>query len=103
MTSTKTHREISDAVKVIADWRSMMIVHAIFEHGPIRYKDLDIMLGLSPSIMSDRLSQLANAGLIARHKSPGIKEVVYEALPVASSMVEAYHILERVNDSLKSR
>ena len=101
MTKIKKHGEINAAAKMIADWRSMMIVHAIYEHGPIRYKDLDALLGLSPTILSGKLSQLTEASIIRRQKIDGQKEVSYEALPVAANMVKAYHLLESVNEKIK--
>lgn len=101
MTKIKKHGEINAAAKMIADWRSMMIVHAIYEHGPIRYKDLDALLGLSPTILSGKLSQLTEASIIRRQKIDGQKEVSYEALPVAADMVKAYHLLESVNGKIK--
>lgn len=101
MTKIKKHGEINAAAKMIADWRSMMIVHAIYEHGPIRYKDLDDMLRLSPTILSGKLSQLTEIGIIRRKKADGLKEVSYEALPITLDMVTAYHLLESVNGKIK--
>lgn len=101
MTKIKKRGEINAAAKMIADWRSMMIVHAIYEHGPIRYKHLSTMLGLSPTILSGKLSQLTETGIIRRQKIDGQKEVLYEALPVAADMVKAYHLLESVNGKIK--
>jgi DNA-binding HxlR family transcriptional regulator len=103
MSDIKKHGEINAAAKMIADWRSMMIVHAIYEHGPVRYKDLDSMLALSPTILSGKLSQLTEAGIISRVRADGAKEVIYKTLPVAAHMVEAYHLLETVNDKLKDK
>lgn len=102
MTSVLKHGEIDAAAKMIADWRSMMIVHAIYEHGPSRYKDIESMLELSPTVLSGKLMQLVDAGIIHRHQIAGAKEVTYEALPVAKHMVEAYHILEKVSGEIRS-
>lgn len=100
MTAIKNHREIDAAAKVIADWRSMMIVHAIFENGPIRYTDLAESLTLSPTVLSSKLTQLTTIGIISRHKQAGVKEVAYAARPLAGNMVKAYHLLEEINDLL---
>ena len=101
MSDIKKHGEINAAAKMIADWRSMMIVHAIYEHGPIRYKSLSDMLALSPTILSGKLTQLAKAGIIYRQKTDGEKEVTYKTLPVAANMVKAYHLLESVNSEIR--
>ena len=103
MSGIKKHREIDAAAKMIADWRSMMIVHAIYEHGPIRYKDLSDMLALSPTVLSGKLSQLTEANIIHRQKTDGEKEVIYRTLPVAANMVKAYHLLESVNSEIKDK
>lgn len=81
----------------------MMIVHAIFEHGPLRYTALESMLSISPTILSGKLARLTDIGLIERHKAHGAKEVTYSALPIAKNIVNAYHLLEDVNDALNRR
>ena len=101
MTRVKAHREIDTTAKIVADWRSMAIVHAIYEHGPVRYKDLINLLEFSPAVLSNKLVKLAEANLIIRKNISGRKEVFYEALPVAESMVQAYHLLETIDKSLK--
>ena len=103
MTQVKQHGEINAAAKLIADWRSMMIVHAIYEHGPLRYKTLSGMLQLSPTILSGKLQQLSDTGIVFRTQEPGAKEVVYQTAPIAKGMVKAYHLLEVVNDDLRGR
>lgn len=101
MTKIKTHREIDAAAKLIADWRSMMIVHVVYEQGPLRYGNIAGQLELSPTILSEKLSQLTKVGLLSRIKNDGSKEVVYETSEYAKDMVDAYHLLEKVNDSLQ--
>ena len=101
MSEIKKHREIDAAVKMIADWRSMTIVHVIYEQGPIRYRDIDQQLELSPAVLSRKLRQLTEAGVIRRLKADGAKEVRYEAEAFAVNMVKAYHLLEEVNDEIK--
>lgn len=101
MSEIKNHREIKAAAKMIADWRSMMIVHIIYEHGPIRYRDIDRQFELSPTVLSGRLAQLVKAGMIKRLQADGAKEVYYKTMPLAKNMVRAYHLLETVNDEIK--
>lgn len=91
------HHEIDGVVRLIADWRSMAIVHAVYEHGLLRYTDLAEMLRFSPTILSKKLSQLSKACIIVRRKEPGVKEVTYSAEPIAGKMVQAYHLLEEVD------
>ncbi|NCU30543.1 hypothetical protein EOL73_02125 [Candidatus Saccharibacteria bacterium] len=101
MSDIKKHQDINMAAKTISDWRSMIIVHAIYEHGPVRYKDLDDMLELSPTILSGKLSQLTDIGVIRRIQAYGAKEVTYKVLPIAENMVKAYHLLESVEPRLR--
>ncbi|NCU37570.1 MarR family transcriptional regulator [Candidatus Saccharibacteria bacterium] len=101
MTKIKKHQDIDVAVKTIADWRCMMVVHALYEHGPIRYKELSTMLEFSPTVLSQKLALLTELGVITRHQTPGIKEVTYHLQPVATHMVQAFHLLESVNEELQ--
>lgn len=78
-----------------------MVVHAIYEKGPVRYSKLSNMLELSPTILSGKLVQLTKAGIISRHNAVGSKEVTYQTQPIAKKMVKAYHLLESINNSLK--
>lgn len=102
MSKIKNHREIDTVAKIIVDWRSMAITHAIFEYGSIRYKELDEMLEFSPTILSQKLSQLTDLGIIRRYQENGAKGVTYSAEPIAKNMVKAYHLLEFVDNSLKN-
>ena len=101
MTKIRKHGEIDGASKLLADWRSMMIVHAVYEHGPLRYRDLDAMLELSPTILSGKLTQLAQLGVITRIQADGAKGVQYETTPLSNEIVKAYHLLESVNEVLQ--
>lgn len=101
MTRIRKQGEIDAAAKLLADWRSMMIVHAIYEHGPLRFRDLDTMLELSPTMMSGKLAQLTKLGVITRTQAKGAKEVIYATTPLSSDIVKAYHLLESVNELLQ--
>ena len=102
MSGVKKHHEINTAARLMADWRSMAITHAIYERGPISYTGIADMLEFSPTILSQKLTQLAALGIILRHKEDGSKSVDYSAAPIAKQIVQAYHILERVNGKLRS-
>lgn len=102
MTQIKPHGEIDAAAKLIADWRSMMIVHVVYEHGPMRYSDIADMLELSPTVLSGKLAQLTELGIITRKQADGAKEVTYRASAISKDMVAAYHHLETVNELLKT-
>lgn len=81
----------------------MAVAHAVYEHAPIRYKDLSDMLDFSPTILSQKLSQLAELGIITRHQNEGSKEVLYKPSTITKKMVKAYHILEEIDDELSKR
>lgn len=103
MSTIRKHHEIDAATRLIADWRSMAITHAIYEHGSLRYSEIASLLDFSPTILSQKLAQLTEHGIIARRQALGAKEVIYSAEPIAKTMVAAYHLLESVNDSLIER
>ncbi len=78
----------------------MAIVHAVYEHDSLRYASLDKLLGFSPTILSQKLAQLTESGIIARYKAEGAKEVLYSPTELAKDVVCAYHILEGVSIKL---
>ena len=77
-----------------------MVVHVVYERGPLRYSDIAESLELSPTVLSGKLAQLTQRGIIVRKQEPGAKEVIYETRTCAKNMVQAYHLLEDVNDCL---
>lgn len=79
------------------------MAHAIYEHSPVRYKDLSSMLDFSPTILSQKLAQLNELGIITRHQNIGSKEVLYKPSPITKKMVKAYHILEEIDDELSKQ
>lgn len=103
MTTIKKHHEISAATKIIVDWRSMAVVHAIFEQGPMRYRELDCSLGFSPTVLSQKLSSLVDLGVVERVQKSGSKEVIYKTKQVAADMTEAYHLLEGIDNQLGNK
>jgi len=100
MTQIHRRNEINDFAKLITDWRSVAIVHAVYEHDSLRYASLDKLLGFSPTVLSQKLAQLTESGIIARHKAEGAKEVLYSPTELAKDVVCAYHILEGVSVKL---
>jgi DNA-binding HxlR family transcriptional regulator len=103
MSKIKRHHEIDSIVRLIADWRSMAVVHAVYERGELRYTDLADMLQFSPTVLSKKLSQLSDAAIIVRSKKQGAKEVVYTVEPIARKIVQAYHLLEGVDSLLATK
>ena len=51
-------------------WSAVVLGH--LSEGPMGFRDLSRALGISPSMLSDRLSELSDAGLIQRtvHEGP---------------------------------
>lgn len=97
MTEIKKRDEINDFVRLVTDWRSMAIVHAVYEHDSLRYAQLDKLLAFSPTILSHKLSELVKSKVVARHKVEGAKEVLYSPTVLAKDIACAYHILEGVS------
>jgi DNA-binding HxlR family transcriptional regulator len=58
-------------------WSAVVLGH--LSHGPMGFRDLARSIGISPSMLSDRLSELTDAGLIERtvHEGPPLA-VYYE-------------------------
>lgn len=103
MTRIKKHQEIDCASRLIADWRSMAIVHAVYEDGVVRYTELAEQLGFSPTVLSQKLTRLTELGILQRTKKSGEKLVQYSPALIAKDIVNAYHILETVNGKLKQQ
>ena len=103
MSRIKKHHEIDFATRLIADWRSMAVAHAVYENSPVRYTDLSNMLDFSPTILSQKLMQLTNIGIIDRIQKDGSKEVLYSSKPITNKMVKAYHILEDIEHELVNK
>ncbi|GGF49962.1 transcriptional regulator [Marmoricola endophyticus] len=59
-------------------WNGMLL--SLLGAGPAGYADLKRGLGISDSVLSDRLSELAHAGLVARSVDPGPPVTVEYAL-----------------------
>ncbi len=97
MTRILKRTEIGEFARLITDWRSMAIVHAVYEHDSLRYAQLEKILEFSPTVLSQKLAKLTKSGIIKRHKVRGAKEVLYLPTVLAKDVVCAYHILEGVS------
>lgn len=100
MSDIKKRSEIDTFARLITDWRSIAIVHAVYEHDSLRYSQIEKLLGLSPTLLSQKLAKLTESGIIVRHKAEGLKEVLYSPTELAKDIVCAYHILEGVSIKL---
>jgi DNA-binding HxlR family transcriptional regulator len=103
MSKVKKHHQIDTVARAIADWRSMTIVHAIYEQGPLRYTQLSESLEFSPTVLSQKLAVLSQLGVVERQQKTGTKEVTYRAMPAARKMVRAYHLLEAAEGELRDQ
>lgn len=100
MSEIKKRSEIDSFARLITDWRSIAIVHAVYEHDSLRYSQIEKLLAFSPTLLSQKLAKLTESGIIVRHKATGAKEVIYAPTPLAKDIVCAYHILEGVSAKL---
>lgn len=100
---TKIHKtqDISPLWKLVADWRSMSIIHAIYEHNSVRYSELQTMLDMSPTTLSKKTKELTQHGIITRKSTPTSKEISYQPTPLCTQLVTIYHSLEEIVASEK--
>lgn len=66
-------------------WNGMLL--SVLGSGPAGYADLKRALGISDSVLSDRLTELAGAGLVARSVDAGPPVTVAYALTDAGRAV----------------
>lgn len=95
---TKIHKtkEVSELWKLVGDWRTMSIIHAVYEHGSVRYSQLQTMLDISPTTLSKKVKELTRHHIITRKNIPHSKEVSYEPTQLAQQLVTVYHSLEKI-------
>jgi DNA-binding HxlR family transcriptional regulator len=71
MRSYGQYCSVAKALDVIGDRWSLLIIRELVEQGPCRYTDLRNGLpGIATNLLSDRLRELEEAGLIRREEAP---------------------------------
>ena len=96
MTKIHKSREITPLWKLVGDWRSMSIIHAVYEHEAVRYSELQSVLDMSPTTLSKKITELVYYGVISRQSTPHLKEVIYKPTQLAKDIVSVYHTLEEI-------
>lgn len=64
--SEKDRRAQEQAIEVVGDKWTLLLVAALLRNGPSRFLDLQDGLGVSPNTLSTRLRRMEEAGLVAR-------------------------------------
>jgi DNA-binding HxlR family transcriptional regulator len=86
---------VSSFLDVLTGAYAMSILYTLFcEQRPLRFMELQAVTGASPKVLSRRLKDFVNAGLVTRRsydESP--PHVEYELTPMADELVPAFQFL----------
>jgi DNA-binding HxlR family transcriptional regulator len=88
MRSYGQYCSIARALDVVGDRWSLLIVRELLLQGPCRFTDLKNGLpGIAPNLLSSRLRELEDAGLVARQDAPPpVATVLYTLTPSGLSL-----------------
>jgi DNA-binding HxlR family transcriptional regulator len=62
---------IARSLDVVGEWWTFLILRNVVLGGPARFDGLQRSLGISPNVLSSRLSRLVNEGILARQPYSG--------------------------------
>src|ERR1700728_1589947 len=88
MRSYGQYCSIARALDVVGDRWSLLIVRELLLQGPCRFTDLKNGLpGIAPNLLSSRLRELEDGGLVARQDAPPpVATVLYTLTPSGLSL-----------------
>lgn len=94
-TPKKLHAKVSDLLDLMTAAHAMEILYHLFcERRPLRFNELEDATGASPKVLSQRLKEFAEAGLVSRHSYDEIPpHVEYEPTPMAQELDPAFQFL----------
>jgi DNA-binding HxlR family transcriptional regulator len=83
---------VSDLLDLLGKAHAMAVLREFaFAEGPLRFSDLESELSVAPNTLSVRLSELVEAGLLARESYDEIPpRVEYEPTPKAEALFPAF-------------
>lgn len=88
--------EIGDALRLASRAHVLDLLHLLTTHGRLRFGVLRRLTRTNANVLSLRLRDLVDAGLVARHESSaGGPQVEYEATPAGHGLVGALEPLRR--------
>lgn len=83
---------VTEMVGLLGKAHTLAILgHFAFDRGPYRFNELESALGISPNTLSERLSELVDAGLLTRHSYDEIPpRVEYESTEKADYLAPVF-------------
>jgi DNA-binding HxlR family transcriptional regulator len=94
-TPKELNETVSSLLNVLTGAHAMSIFYTLFcEQRPLRFMELQTATGASPKVLSRRLRDFVNAGLVTRRsydESP--PHVEYKPTPMANELVPAFQFL----------
>lgn len=94
-TPEEANATIVELLKLLANAYAMAILYYLFcENRPLRFTELEDALGVSPIVLSQRLSEFVEAGLVSRTSYDEIPpRVEYEPTTTAEALDPAFQFL----------
>lgn len=94
-TPRELHLTVSEFLDLVSSSYSMAILYQLFcEQRPLRFNGLEDATGASPKILSQRLEEFVEAGLVVRRSYDEIPpRVEYEPTPKAKALDPAFQFL----------
>lgn len=94
-TPRNLHETVSTLLDLLTNAHAMSILYSLFcEQRPLRFTELEEATGASPKVLSQRLKEFVEAGLVSRRsydESP--PHVEYEPTPMAEDLDPAFQFL----------
>lgn len=94
-TPTELNATVGDLLELLTNAYALGILYQLFcEQRPLRFSELEERLGVSPKVLSQRLTELVEAGLISRRSYDEIPpRVEYEPTAKANELDPAFQFL----------
>jgi len=84
---------LARTLEQVGDRWTMLVVRDL-AHGPRRFTDLmDLLGGITPKTLTQRLRDLEEAGIVAADREPGRREVWYRLTPAGEELIPALNHL----------
>lgn len=94
-TPKELHAGVSELLDLVTNAYAMAILYHLFcEQRPLRFNELEDATGASPKVLSQRLTEFVEAGLISRQSYDEIPpHVEYEPTDMATELDPAFQFL----------
>ncbi len=94
-TPRNLHETVSTLLDLLTNAHAMSILYSLFcEQRPLRFTELEEATGASPKVLSQRLKEFVEAGLVSRRSyDENPPHVEYEPTPMAEELDPAFQFL----------